>query len=31
MAAYKGIEYLRRKLATKQRGVERRYDYYEMK
>lgn len=31
MAVYKGIEYLRRKLATKQRGVQRRYDYYEMK
>lgn len=29
--AYKGIEYLRAKLATKQRGVQKRYDYYEMK
>ncbi len=29
--AYKGIDYLRAKLATKQFGVERRYDYYEMK
>ena len=31
MADYKGIEYLRAKLATKQTGVGRRYDYYEMK
>lgn len=31
MASYKGIEYLRAKLITKQTGVERRYDYYEMK
>ena len=31
MAVYKGIEYLRRKLATKQSRVQRRYDYYEMK
>ena len=31
MAEYKGIEYLKAKLATKQTGVERRYDYYEMK
>lgn len=29
--AYKGIEYLRAKLAQKSLGVERRYDYYEMK
>ena len=29
--AYKGIEYLRAKLATKQSGITRRYDYYEMK
>jgi hypothetical protein len=28
---YKGIDYLRAKLATKQLGVSRRYDYYEMK
>lgn len=28
---YKGIDYLRAKLATKQTGVSRRYDYYEMK
>lgn len=28
---YKGIEYLRAKLATKQVGVSRRYGYYEMK
>ena len=31
MADYKGVEYLRAKLATKQTGVERRYNYYEMK
>ena len=28
---YMGIEYLRRKLAQKSQGVNRRYDYYEMK
>jgi len=31
VTAYKGIDYLRAKLATKQIGVERRYNYYEMK
>ena len=29
--AYKGIEYLKAKLAKKQRRVQRRYEYYEMK
>lgn len=29
--AYKGIEYLRAKLAQKSQGVEHRYNYYEMK
>ena len=31
MADYKGVEYLRAKLATKQNNVQRKYDYYEMK
>lgn len=31
MAEYKGVEYLRRKLASKRRRVELRYRYYEMK
>ena len=31
MIAYKGIDYLRAKLALKQQRVERRYEYYEMK
>ena len=31
MATYKGIEYLKAKLAKKQRRVQRRYEYYEMK
>ena len=31
MADYKGIEYLRAKLASKQTYVRKRYEYYEMK